>query len=465
MNRSTLIWVALAVASAAGAYSMRPVKMVPPVYEDTNEPLFPGFEDPNAAASLEVQAWNDEESTMVAFKVELIEGKWVIPSHNNYPADGVERMGKAAASFIGVRKDIIRSNDPNEHGAFGVKSPDDIDAQPEEKGTRVVIKDLSGTALVDIIVGTDVADKRGFKYVRMPDKNRVYAAKMELDISTKFSDWIEDDLLHLERDDIVALESNAYKVDESTQRVVDNELLRFERESKSSSQRDWKLAADVKVPKGKEFKDATVRQVLGAMDRLKIVGVRPQPKRLDTLTLQSKGFFVSPEQRRLYGNEGEVSAISEDGVIYTLYFGEITKLRGTALTGGVGAEGSETPEDDTGTAHRFMFVNVTYDPSRDRTRPADADADSGSAAEGEAGADAAANAKAGDDDEGKDSAADAEAEGKADAGEDAKSGGRERAIELRKRFDQWFYVISDSSFKQIRKSPDDYWKDAKPDKK
>ena len=42
-NQTTAIFVLLAAASAFGAYSMRPVEVDPPAYEDTGEPLFPEF--------------------------------------------------------------------------------------------------------------------------------------------------------------------------------------------------------------------------------------------------------------------------------------------------------------------------------------------------------------------------------------------------------------------------------------
>src|SRR5690606_25344423 len=90
------------------------------------------------------------------------------------------------------------------------------------------------------------------------------------------------------------------------------------------------------APEGKEFHTTRVKQIVGASDRIKIVGVRPRPARLDPLEMRSKGFFLvgEPPRLSLLGNEGEVHLFSKDGVVYTLFFGEVTYASGEALTAG-----------------------------------------------------------------------------------------------------------------------------------
>ena len=228
MMRGTMIMVGIAAVALTVAIVQRPETMAPPTFEDTGEALFPDFEDPNAAAFLEVKAFSDEQARMTAFSVKLENGVWVIPSHNNYPADGTERMGKAAASFLGAKKDTFRSDDPKDHAEFGVVDPEDADATEESAGQHVTIKDGAGTTLVDVIVGKDVPDKQGYKFVRYPGENRVYASQLAPEISTSFTDWIEKDLLKLETDDIVAVVSNSYSVDEQSGTVTDDNPIYFE---------------------------------------------------------------------------------------------------------------------------------------------------------------------------------------------------------------------------------------------
>ncbi|MEX1368217.1 MAG: hypothetical protein AB1Z98_34120, partial [Nannocystaceae bacterium] len=156
MNKSTIIMVVLALGSAGAAYSMRPQPLPPVQFEDTGEALFPEFTDPTVASNLEVVAWDEDEARVVTFQVMQKEGRWVIPSHNDYPADGTERMGKAAASFIDVEKDRYYGDNPADHAAFGVLDPDGDEGKGDEKGQRITIKDASDTVLVDIIVGKEV---------------------------------------------------------------------------------------------------------------------------------------------------------------------------------------------------------------------------------------------------------------------------------------------------------------------
>ncbi len=216
MNRTTLLSVVIALGSLGLAIAMRPVEAPTVAFEDTGTPLFPTFNDAAQAAFLEVAGWDGTAARPTSFKVEQKAGRWVIPSHNDYPADGTERMGKAAASFIDVKKDVLRSERTEDHAALGVEDPTDPNAKGH--GQRITIKDQAGTVLVDVILGKKLEDKEGFRYVRLPDQKRVYASKIEVDISTNFADWIEKDLLKLEQDAINGFVSDPYTVDEAQAR-------------------------------------------------------------------------------------------------------------------------------------------------------------------------------------------------------------------------------------------------------
>ncbi len=458
MTRGTVIMAILALLCAAGAYAMRPVELPPPSFEDTGEPLFPDFVDPNAATFLEVKEFDDDAAQLTSFSVKLeptsTGGEWVIPSHNNYPADGTEQMGKAAASFIGVNKDVVRSDDPADHAEFGVVDPEDETAGKGARGRRVTIKSDAGDILVDVIIGNDVPERQGFKFVRYPGENRVYAVQLDPQVSTKFTDWIEDDLLAIEADDVVAVLSNSYSVEETTDpetgkpttKLVNDDPLYFElsegepgADGQPSS--EWALAAPPvfgpdgeridpatwtgeeplpgphEVPEGKVLNPTKVKQTVGAADRMKIVGVRPRSQRLDPFEMQAKGFFLvgEPPRLSLLGDQGEVHLISRDGVIYTLFFGEVTYATGETLSAG----GEDELVEDGGEnarANRYMFVNVSYDPRRDQTKDEPP-------AEGEVR-------------------------------------GKERADLLNQRFSAWYYVIPDTSFTQVHKVPSDFFKDA-----
>jgi hypothetical protein len=475
MNRTTIIMVALALGSMGLAWSMRPVELPPAQFEDTGESLFAGFTDPTAATGLAVVAWDEKEAKVVRFEVEQKQGRWVIPSHNDYPADGTERMGKAAASFIDVKKDRYYGDDVADHGAYGVLDPEGSEGKDDEKGQRITIKDASGTVLVDIIVGKEIEGRPGFHYVRLPTgdgQKRVYGSELKLDISTKFEDWIEKDLFELERDELVSMVYDPYTVDEEKGGILDKNPIRAEAvDPTASSKRDWKASEGTIVPEGKELDSMKLRQMLTQMASLKIVGVRPRPEPRNVIEqqilaqdMQRKGFFIARNesgQSQLVGNEGLLSAVTEDGVVISLLFGEVTYESGISLSAGVEPtasepdpsaeggddekgvmeEGVDEPEgegegDTSKQASRFVFVDVSYDETLDRTLTGNASSD-----EEPAGDDAAT-----------------------DEDEKPKLEGRERATKLRERFDKWFYVISDASYKQIHKTRDELWKAATPPK-
>lgn len=452
MTRGTVIMIVLALASFGGAMAMRPVQMEPPTFEDTGEELFADFVDPNAATFLEVKDYDEDNAQLVAFSVKLEEGKWVIPSHNSYPADGTEQMGKAAASFIGARKDVVRSDDPADHAEFQVVDPEDPGAEEGSRGRRVTIKDASGSVLVDVILGADVPERAGFKFLRYPDQDRVYAVQIDPQVSTKFTDWIEDDLLKMESDEIVAVLSNSYSVVESVDeasgqkqaRLENDNPLYFEKgQNPDGSEGEWALASvpifgpdgqpidretyvgEVELPppatepEGKELNPTKVKQIVGASDRMKIVGVRPRSARFDPFEMQARGFFLvgEPPRMSLLGNEGEVRLYAKDGVVFTLYFGEVTYATGELLSAG-GEEGvvGEADKGENARANRYMFVNVGYEPLRDQL--------------GASSSDGALH-------------------------------GQERADMLGERFERWYYVIPDSSFTQVHKIADDFWREKK----
>jgi hypothetical protein len=453
MNRATTIMIALAALTILGAVWMAPHALPPAAFEDTGEPLFAAFTDPNEATSLEVIEWDADDAAVKRFKVEQKQGRWVIPSHHDYPADGSEHMGRAAASFIDVKRDMYYGDKADEHASFGVLDPEDREAGEGARGKRIIMRDASGGTLVDIIVGHAIPDKDGFSYVRFPEQKRVYGSRLDLSISTAFTEWIEKDLMLLEPSEVVSLVYDPYRVDESRGQVVDTNPLHAERPVSSDAGagaaggNDWRLAASSKAPAGKELDSFKVQQVLDAIDGLQIVGVRPRPEPLTLAALQSKGFFVTADGSRLFGNEGEVRATTKDGVVYTLYFGEITLDSGLALTAGTD-QGASAPAKDPAKeseANRYLFVDVAYDPASDRTAAAaSAKAEAAAAAPAEAKADAGAEVEP--------------STNPADASAGVTAEHREQVAKLQKRFDAWFYVISDASFKRIHKPRDEYFK-------
>ena len=337
-------------------------------FSEVGQDFFPDFLDPLKATELSVSKFDTEQKEKQSFAVKKNDqGFWVIPSHHDYPAEAAERLARTAASMIGIRKVAVQSRSKDDWGRYGVVDPEAEAATgadgKDPRGTRLLLKDGSGNGLVDLIVGRAVEGRASHYYVRQPDKNTVFIAKMSVDLSTKFADWIEPDLLKVNQPDITRILVNRYSVDEQQGTINQGEILDFVKDKTAGK---WGL--DGLNTEAEQVKEAAVTDLVRNLDQLKIVGVRPKPQGLNAdLTvseevsqnpllrqvlqadMQRQGYFVArgPQNSvQLVSNEGELIAGTSNGVRYTLYFGEIA--RGTAKDIEVGlksdAAAAENPE-------------------------------------------------------------------------------------------------------------------------
>ncbi|MFM8891761.1 MAG: hypothetical protein ACKOTB_09110, partial [Planctomycetia bacterium] len=117
--------------------------------------LFPELSDASKAASLEIVSYDDELSTLHPFKVVQSGGVWVLPAHQNYPADAREQLAAAATSLVDLKLLDVVSKSPGYHETYGVIEPDPEKIKPGMTGVGqlVEIRDASGTKLARRVVG------------------------------------------------------------------------------------------------------------------------------------------------------------------------------------------------------------------------------------------------------------------------------------------------------------------------
>ena len=115
---NTLLLVLIAVVLGIAAIFAVPSSVEPKAFSDQGELFFPGLTDPMACKELEVYEADPDTGEVKVFNVRFEKGLWRIPSHNGYPADAKERMAAAATSLIGLRKDQIRSDRPEDQAKF-----------------------------------------------------------------------------------------------------------------------------------------------------------------------------------------------------------------------------------------------------------------------------------------------------------------------------------------------------------
>jgi hypothetical protein len=459
--KKTLAFVVIALlCSVTAVLATRPSVRSSNDFRDQGELFFPDFKDPLACKALEVIDFDPNTGAAIPFKVMQKDGKWVIPSHNDYPADAKERLAKTASGVMDLKKDVIISDRPDQWEALGVIDPLDAKhASPKGRGKRVTLKDKSGTILADFIIGNAVTDRPTQRYVRVPEQKRTYAVNVEIDLSARFADWIEPNLLGLDAAKIRKVTFDNHKVDPEQGTVTRGDVLTIERPTATAPFVTETLAPGQEVDPGK------TSTLTSALADLKIVGVRPKPPGLTAalmakdgasidrtneslLSLQRRGFYMLKDGR-LLSNQGDVIVQNEDGIVYTLRFGEVTFATGETLTAGGEAETKSAAEGDKAKPEgaqesRYLFVTAVFDPnlipepkppaaSPNPTIPAKPFArdpsDPSLAAVVEADKKRDATAKA---------AYDAKLEE-----------GRKRAKELSDRFAGWYYLVPGNAFRDV----------------
>ena len=272
--RKTLSFGGIAVLLGVVALVSAPRRAVPDAFFDVGEPFFPDFTDPDGAATLEVVGFDEETAAAIPFQVTNRGGLWTIPSHHDYPADGAERLAAAAADIISVVKDDFRSDNVADHEALGVIDPlDEAATSLQGRGTRVTFKGANEEVLTDLIIGNPLLERPGYRFVRVPGQKRVYASRFEAEISTRFEDWIETNLLEVAREQVERIVLNEYFIDEGTLSVV----RRGEFVLDKIEQDNW--TAD-QIQAGQEVDFVQVNLLVGALIDIKIAGVRPKPASL-----------------------------------------------------------------------------------------------------------------------------------------------------------------------------------------
>jgi hypothetical protein len=388
-----------------GWLNMRPSLRQRPVVGEAEQAkvLFPELADATKAASLEIVSFDDETATLKPFKVVRSGGVWVLPSHENYPADAKEQLAAAATELIDRPVLDVVSDSPGEHETFGVIEPDPekIKVGMTGVGQLVEIRDASGNKLARLVVGKEdklpagaaAAGGRSLRFVRRAGQDRVY--RVELDTSkftTNFDDWIEKDLLKLSPWDVRRLtlddSSCTFGADESSGRLVVSQerrsrfdlayddkdaswsLVRLEAFDAKNKPREEKLAADEELASGK------LNDLRNALGDLKIVDVVRKPSGLsadlkaeETFTadreavasLAQRGFFPFQTGEILSSN-GETVVGMKDGVEYLLRFGN-----GTTVAGGGAAGEGEAAQDEAAAAAkegestgRYLFVTARF---------------------------------------------------------------------------------------------------------
>lgn len=365
-------------------------------YANVGEPFYPSFNDPQEVTALRVVDVDQDTAEVNVFNVDGSKGEWTIPSHHDYPAEATERLAKTATSVVDVERGALITRRVRDHERFGVIDPLDKKAGLRGRGQRITL--LKGEKpLVDLIIGEEVEGQENAFYVRRADEDGVYIAEVELDLSTKFSDWIEQDLLKLKADELRELRLNKY-TSEVRDTLQGPRLLISEEDkntlTRQSATEDWELEGI--DPETQEVNESDVDDLARRLANLKIAGVRPKPEGLKPdLTfdpaivqdrnhyefllgeLTTKGYYPVPAESgnlRVVSKEGELSAAAADGVVWHLHFGNLftgnieeievgaAKKEEDETGSGSGSSG-DSDDDEADENYRYLLVTAEFDQS------------------------------------------------------------------------------------------------------
>lgn len=402
-------------------------------FELVGQEFYDNFTKSSQATSLKVVAMTSD-AKLQEFSVKRVDGLWTIPSHYNYPAEAIERLASTSASVIGLERETLVGRLASEHDKFGVIDPTgELATDPETTGQRLTLLDEEDNVLADLIIGklageipmdrsaeTIEADMpTSYFYVRRADEAQTFKVPLRIDLSTKFSDWIDTDLLRLDPNELTKIKLDNYEIQERAGDILGQtkQIAKFEGEQIS-------LFRDAENPgsnwnmEGLNTETETINlqqimQIATTLKDLRIVGVRPKTtfrgkqvltadlqintdpairenpagfqEAITQLTLEmgDKGFNLqakrSPHGRSelfFLCKKGELELGTSQGINYTLMLGNTVEGNEKAIEVG-GTQDNENPSTSSHTDNstdpssdkkgdskdRYLVVRVNFDES------------------------------------------------------------------------------------------------------
>jgi hypothetical protein len=483
------------------------------VEPDEQRVLFPELSDAGKAASLEIVKYDEDLATLAPFKVVQSGGVWVLPAHQNYPADAKDQLAAAATELVDLKVLGVVSGSASDHETYGVIEPDPEKIKPGMTGIGelVEVRDASGAKLARLIIGKEdkrpaagmpAGPGRGLRFVRKAGQDPVY--RIEIDTSkftTRFDDWIEKDLLKLSPWDVRRLVLDDYtlgavesggRIRVEQNRKSRTDLTYDDKDAKWSLVKleafaDGKTAKEEKLPEGEELASGKLNDLRNALGDLKIIDVARKPAGLSADLKAEEQFTGDPEavtsmQQRgflplksgeILSTDGETIVGMKDGVEYVLRFGAGTTVAGDGDSDDKDDAGDDAKEGQTAageTAGRYLLVMARFnegllekpqlDPVPDAPEEPAQKESEGKDAEKKEG-DAAEKLKAADEAEAKAQAAleekrrvERENRRKQDEYDDKVKAAQKRVRELNNRFADWYYVVSNKEYAKIHLTRD-----------
>ncbi|MDR0520292.1 MAG: DUF4340 domain-containing protein [Planctomycetaceae bacterium] len=486
----TCIFALLAAVFITGAVLSRPGVHEIKMEEMVGKALFPKFTDPLGVKTLEIVKL-DPDGERSEFKIAEVNGIWSIPSHENYPADGKDQMGKAAEALVDLNVLEVISAGENHADVsgflakYGVLDPSAGNVStPEGAGLKVTLGGGNNEPLVDLIIGKEAETAANpqempagtaakLRYVRVAGQTPVYVVRIDpARFPMNFDRWIEKNLLDISTFDIKEIFVDEYSLESDGRSLMPGFIGDFTLKydpSSAAGDKKWSLLklarftgknadkyTEQPLEPGKELDTQTLDDAVSALNDLKIAGIKRKPAKIasalrdgspfEKIEMESTaqiGFYLveMPDLKRgtkkrkvqLLANQGDMQLRLQNGIVYALRFGDLT---GTESE--IAAE-KKPEEEKTETdgekkepvmgMNRYLFITAEFDPSILPPPELKTVAEGGTAEEKEAAEKANQREK--------------------ERYETDLESGKKRAAELSRRFADWYYVIPEDVYKKI----------------
>ena len=365
MNEGTktgVFWGVAVVMLAIGVFVAWPRATENETAGIIGKPMFESFKDPLAAGSMKIVTFDEEQGTLESFEVrrDPESNLWTIPSRKGYPADAVDQMKAAANALVDLKILDIQTENAEDHDDLGVAEPklDELEIGDEGVGRLVTLKTSSQETLASLIIGDTVKDDDSKIYVRKPGQDPVYVVKLdEAPLTTRFQDWIEEDLLQLSSIDVDEMEIKDYSASLgpggqvalnrsfTAEMSLDGSQWELENLLEYDSTNPLAEPKQVEIADGEKLNTTKLNEIKNALDDLKIVDVVRKPDGMSAnlradkdllsdqeavTSLVQRGFIpvstgVDGETEMLSAN-GEMSVTLKEGVRYIMRFGNVAGL-------------------------------------------------------------------------------------------------------------------------------------------
>jgi len=358
--------------------------------QDEGKPVFEGF-SAERAVELKITTYDDLTARITSFSVKRDgTGQWVIPSHNNYPADAEEQMASAAAAFSTLEVKEVIDVDSSAHQDYHVVEPntEELDVGTDGVGTLVTVTDEEGKAYSLIVgakvtkgseAGTDPRMQQSYFAVRKPGSDTVFTVDLNIGIfDTNFSKWIDTNLLGLNGLDVRRLSMQDYFIGLSPEGspimlrrsnsslIFDDVDLAWNLDNMVQYDQNTQKPFTIELTDNEEIDSDRVNTLQSALENLTIEGVMRKPAILrpdlkitpeaianekTSETLTQLGLFGDPNTTidnlmDLKSTNGELHISLQTGVKYILRFGEVDATSGS--------------EDS---IRRYLFVTTVFQPN------------------------------------------------------------------------------------------------------